>query len=116
MKLITAIIRPHKLEDVREALDKLGIHGITISEVKGYGNQKGFVENYRGVQYEVNYHPKVEVKIAVAHDECVEGIVNAIVNAARSSEGGRAGDGKIFITPLEEVVRIRTGERGKEAI
>lgn len=112
MKLLTAIIRPHKLEDVRAELDKIGIYGITISEVKGYGKQKGHTENYRGAEYLINYVPKIKVKVAITDSE-VERAIEAIIRAAAT---GQTGDGKIFVTNLEQVVRIRTNERGENAL
>ncbi|ABK83238.1 P-II family nitrogen regulator [Campylobacter fetus] len=112
MKLVTAIIRPHKLEDVRSELDKIGVCGITITEIKGYGKQKGHVENYRGTEYLINYIPKLKVEIAV-NDHEVKNIVNAIISAAKT---GVTGDGKIFVSNLDEVIRIRTNERGEDAI
>ena len=112
MKLITAIIRPHKLEDVRSELDKIGVCGITITEVKGYGKQKGHKENYRGAEYLVNNIPKLKVEIAAA-DSDVKKIVDAIISSAKT---GSTGDGKIFITNLEEIIRIRTNECGSNAL
>lgn len=112
MKLITAIIRPHKLEDVRSNLDKIGISGISITEIKGYGKQKGHIENYRGNEYLIDYIPKLKVEIAV-NDCDVEKVVDSIIEAAKT---GLTGDGKIFIKNLEEVIRIRTNERGEKAL
>ncbi|HID00779.1 MAG TPA: P-II family nitrogen regulator [Piscirickettsiaceae bacterium] len=112
MKLITAIIKPFKLDDVREALHDLGIHGLTVTEVKGYGRQKGHTEMYRGAEYVVDFLPKMKLEIAVK-EELVEQAVEAIIQAAQT---GKIGDGKIFVSPLEEVIRIRTGERGPEAL
>ncbi len=112
MKLITAIIKPFKLDDVREALSDLGIAGMTVTEVKGYGRQKGHTELYRGAEYVVDFLPKAKVEVAVA-DDMAERIVEAIADAART---GKIGDGKIFVTTLEQVVRIRTGESGPEAL
>lgn len=112
MKLITAIIKPFKLDDVREALHDLGIHGLTVTEVKGYGRQKGHTEMYRGAEYVVDFLPKIKLEIAVK-EELVEQAVEAIIQAAQT---GKIGDGKIFVSPLEEVIRIRTGERGPEAL
>ncbi|RMF17048.1 MAG: P-II family nitrogen regulator [Candidatus Dadabacteria bacterium] len=112
MKKVEAIIKPFKLDDVKEALSEIGIGGVTVSEVKGYGRQKGHTELYRGAEYVVDFIPKVKLEIVV--DEArVEGVVEAIMNAART---GKIGDGKIFVAPLDEVVRIRTGERGPEAV
>ncbi len=112
MKLIEAIIKPFKLDEVKDALNELGIEGITVSEVKGYGRQKGHTELYRGAEYVVDFIPKVKLEIAVA-DEMVAKAVAAIEDVAKT---GRIGDGKIFILPLEEAVRIRTGEKGGDAI
>ncbi|HEU0264572.1 MAG TPA: P-II family nitrogen regulator [Geobacterales bacterium] len=112
MKLIEAIIKPFKLDEVKDALNEIGIEGITVSEVKGFGRQKGHTEVYRGAEYVVDFIPKVKLQIAVA-DELVAKVVDTIVNTAKT---GRIGDGKIFIMPLEDAVRIRTGEKGNEAI
>lgn len=112
MKLIEAIIKPFKLDEVKDALNEIGIEGITVSEVKGFGRQKGHTELYRGAEYVVDFIPKVKLEIAVADDLVVK-VVEAIENTART---GRIGDGKIFILPLDEAVRIRTGEKGNEAI
>jgi len=112
MKLIEAIIKPFKLDEVKEALNTLGIEGITVSEVKGFGRQKGHTELYRGAEYVVDFIPKVKMEIAVA-DELVQKVVETIEMTAKT---GRIGDGKIFILPLEDAVRIRTGEKGDEAI
>ncbi len=112
MKLIEAIIKPFKLDEVKDALNEIGIEGITVSEVKGYGRQKGHTELYRGAEYVVDFIPKVKLEIAVA-DEMVVKVVAAIEEIAKT---GRIGDGKIFILPLEDAVRIRTGEKGDEAI
>jgi nitrogen regulatory protein P-II 1 len=112
MKLIEAIIKPFKLDEVKDALNEIGIEGITVSEVKGYGRQKGHTELYRGAEYVVDFIPKVKLEIAVA-DELVAKAVGTIEEIART---GRIGDGKIFILPLEDAVRIRTGEKGGEAI
>ena len=112
MKLVTAIIKPFKLDDVREALSEIGVSGITATEVKGFGRQKGHTELYRGAEYVVDFLPKVKLEIALA-DEMVESAVEAITKAAQT---GKIGDGKIFITTLEEVIRIRTGETGVEAV
>lgn len=112
MKLIEAIIKPFKLDEVKDALNEIGIEGITVSEVKGYGRQKGHTELYRGAEYVVDFIPKVKLEIAVA-DELVAKAVAAIEATAKT---GRIGDGKIFILPLEDAVRIRTGEKGDEAI
>ena len=112
MKLITAIIKPFKLDDVREALSEIGIDGMTVSEVKGFGRQKGHTELYRGAEYSVDFLPKVKFEIAVK-DDFVERVVETVVNAAQT---GKIGDGKIFVYDLEKAVRIRTGETGDEAL
>ncbi|POF61682.1 transcriptional regulator [Novacetimonas maltaceti] len=112
MKLVTAIIKPFKLDDVREALTPLGIQGLTVSEVKGFGRQKGQTEIYRGAEYHVSFLPKIKIEVAVP-DDVVEQTVETIVQAAHT---GKIGDGKIFITPLESVVRIRTRETGDSAL
>ena len=112
MKKIEAIIRHHKLEDVKEALTKIGIQGMTVSEVRGFGRQKGHKETYRGAEYTVDFLPKVKIEIAVAGDSLSKAIT-AISEAART---GKVGDGKIFVTELSDVIRIRTGEAGSEAI
>jgi nitrogen regulatory protein P-II 2 len=112
MKLVTAIIKPFKLEDVRDALMRVGVHGMTITEVKGYGRQKGHTEIYRGAEYVVNFLPKIRIEIAVS-DEDAERIVEAISAAAKT---GQIGDGKIFVTPVEQALRIRTGETGTNAL
>ncbi|PKO61372.1 MAG: transcriptional regulator [Betaproteobacteria bacterium HGW-Betaproteobacteria-18] len=112
MKLVTAIIKPFKLDEVREALSGIGVQGITVTEVKGFGRQKGHTELYRGAEYVVDFLPKVKVEAAVA-DELVERVIETIEGAART---GKIGDGKIFVTPIEQVIRIRTGETGVEAL
>jgi len=112
MKLITAIIKPFKLDEVREALSAVGVQGVTVTEVKGFGRQKGHTELYRGAEYVVDFLPKVKVEAAVA-EEILEQALEAIENSART---GKIGDGKIFVYDLEQVVRIRTGETGKEAL
>ena len=112
MKLITAIIKPFKLDEVREALADLGVAGVTVTEVKGFGRQKGHTELYRGAEYVVDFLPKVKLEIALT-DDMVDSAVEAITAAAQT---GKIGDGKIFITTLEEVIRIRTGETGAEAV
>lgn len=112
MKLVEAIIKPFKLDEVKEALTTIGIEGITISEVKGFGRQKGHTELYRGAEYVVDFIPKIKIEIAV-NNELVARVVETIQNSAKT---GRIGDGKIFIIPLEEVIRIRTGENGTDAI
>ncbi len=112
MKLVTAIIKPFKLDEVREALSGIGVQGITVTEVKGFGRQKGHTEIYRGNEYTVDFLPKVKIEVAVA-DEVAGKAVELIVKAAKT---GKIGDGKVFILPLEEVVRIRTDERGEAAV
>ena len=112
MKLITAIIKPFKLDDVREALSEVGVQGITVSEVKGFGRQKGHTELYRGAEYRVDFLPKVKLETVVS-DEDVETVVNAIRESANT---GKIGDGKIFVVPIEQAVRIRTGETGDDAL
>ena len=112
MKKIEAIIKPFKLDDLKEAFSGLGLHGMTVTEVKGFGRQKGHTELYRGAEYVVDFLPKVKVEVALA-DEMVDGAVEAITKAAQT---GKIGDGKIFISTLEQVIRIRTGETGAEAV
>ncbi|MFT5097143.1 MAG: nitrogen regulatory protein P-II 2 [Psychrobacter okhotskensis] len=112
MKLITAILKPFKLDDVREALSDIGVKGVTVTEVKGFGRQKGHTELYRGAEYVVDFLPKVKVEVAVI-DEMVEPAIEAITRIAST---GKIGDGKIFVTALEQVIRIRTGETGPDAI
>jgi len=112
MKLITAVIKPFKLDEVREALSQVGVHGITVTEVKGCGRQKGHTELYRGAEYVVDFLPKVKIEAAVDTDH-LDRAIEAIENAART---GKIGDGKIFVYDLEQVVRIRTGETGSEAL
>ena len=112
MRKIEAIIKPFKLDEVKEALHAIGIQGMTVTEVKGFGRQKGHTELYRGAVYVVDFLPKIKVEIAVK-DEMVDKVVQAIVQAANT---GRIGDGKIFVMPIEEVIRIRTGERGPDAV
>ncbi|MEM1434096.1 MAG: P-II family nitrogen regulator [Pseudomonadota bacterium] len=112
MKLITAIIKPFKLDDVREALSEIGVQGMTVTEVKGFGRQKGHTELYRGAEYVVDFLPKVKIEVAV-DAALLESSLEAITKAANT---GKVGDGKIFVTPLEDVVRIRTGETGPEAV
>jgi nitrogen regulatory protein P-II 2 len=112
MKLITAVIKPFKLDDVREALSALGVQGMTVTEARGFGRQKGHTELYRGAEYVVDFLPKVKLEAAVA-TELVEDVIAAILRAAGT---GKIGDGKIFVTDLENVIRIRTGESGKEAL
>jgi nitrogen regulatory protein P-II 1 len=112
MKLIIAIIKPFKLEEVKEALSEIGIEGMTVTEVKGFGRQKGHTEIYRGSEYSVDFLPKVKIEIAVA-DELTKKAVDTIVSSAKT---GKIGDGKVFVLPIEESVRIRTGEEGDEAL
>lgn len=112
MKMITAIIRPFKLDDVKDALSQIGVVGMTVSEVKGFGRQKGHTEIYRGAEYAIDFIPKTKIELAVA-DEVTDKVVDIIVNTA---QGNKVGDGKIFVYDLDQVVRIRTGETGEEAI
>ena len=112
MKIVMAIIKPFKLEEVRDALTSIGIHGLTVTEVKGYGRQKGHTEIYRGAEYAVSFLPKVKIEVAIATDQ-VDRAIAAIVGAAKT---GQIGDGKIFVTPLEHAVRIRTGEADADAL
>ncbi len=112
MKLVTAIIKPFKLDDVRESLSEIGVQGITVTEVKGFGRQKGHTELYRGAEYVVDFLPKVKIEIGVA-DEQLEAVIEAISKAANT---GKIGDGKIFVTALEQAIRIRTGETNNDAI
>lgn len=112
MKLITAVIKPFKLDDVREALSDIGVQGITVTEVKGFGRQKGHTELYRGAEYVVDFLPKVKVEIATSGEQA-EQVIEAISKAANT---GKIGDGKIFVTSLEQIIRIRTGETGSDAI
>jgi nitrogen regulatory protein P-II 2 len=112
MKMVTAVIKPFKLDDVREALSEIGVQGITVSEVKGFGRQKGHTELYRGAEYVIDFLPKIKLEIAITED-LVERVVEAITAAART---GKIGDGKIFVTPLEQVIRIRTGELDGDAL
>ncbi len=112
MKKIEAIIKPFKLDEVKEALSRIGVDGLTVSEVKGFGRQKGHTELYRGAEYVVDFLPKIKLEIVITAD-MVDKVVEAIIEAANT---GKIGDGKIFVLPLEEAVRIRTGERGSEAI
>ena len=112
MKQITAIVKPFKLEEVREALGQVGVTGLTVTEVKGFGRQKGHTELYRGAEYVVDFLPKVKIEVAV-DDAIVDRVIEAIETASRT---GKIGDGKIFVSPLEQVVRIRTGETGKDAL
>ena len=112
MKLVTAIVKPFRLDDVRNALGEVGIQGMTVSEVKGFGRQRGHTELYRGAEYVVDFLPKAKIEVAVS-DDLVERVIEAIVDAAKT---GKVGDGKIFVTPIEQVVRIRTGETGDSAL
>ena len=112
MKKIEAIIKPFKLDDVKEALGGLGVEGLTVTEVKGFGRQKGHTELYRGAEYIVDFLPKIKLEVVVDDDK-VEGVIEAIVGAANT---GKIGDGKIFVLPLDEAIRIRTGERGPAAV
>ncbi len=112
MKLVSAVIKPFKLDDVRAALSDIGVQGVTVTEVKGFGRQKGHTELYRGAEYVVDFLPKVKLEIAVA-DTLLDKVIDAVTKAANT---GKIGDGKIFVTSLEQVIRIRTGETGEEAI
>ncbi|CAN5629102.1 P-II family nitrogen regulator [soil metagenome] len=112
MKLVTAVIKPHKWEDVRQALESVGVTGMTVSEVSGYGRQKGHTEVYRGAEYDIALVPKIRIEVAV-DDADAEAIVTAIETSART---GRIGDGKVWVSPLESVVRVRTGDRDAEAL
>ena len=112
MKLIIAIIKPFKLDEVREALNRLGVSGMTVSEVKGYGRQKGHTEIYRGAEYVVNFLPKVRIEVAVASEQA-DRVIEALTTSART---GQIGDGKIFVTPIDHTVRIRTGETDSDAL
>jgi len=112
MKKVEAIIKPFKLDEVKDALTSIGVQGMTVTEVKGFGRQKGHTEIYRGAEYVIDFLPKIKIEVVIT-DEMVEKVVNIIQEAART---GKIGDGKIFVYPIEEVVRIRTGERGSDAI
>ena len=112
MKLVTAIVKPFKLDDVREALSEIGVQGITVTEVKGFGRQKGHTELYRGAEYVVDFLPKVKIEVAVG-SALLDQTIGAITKAANT---GKIGDGKVFVSPLEQVIRIRTGETGEDAI
>jgi len=112
MKLVTAIIKPFKMDDVRSALSEIGVQGITVTEVKGFGRQRGHTELYRGAEYVVDFLPKLKLEIAVGNDQ-VDSTIEAITNSANT---GKIGDGKIFVSDLEQVIRIRTGETGEDAI
>jgi nitrogen regulatory protein PII len=112
MKQVTAIVKPFKLDDVREALSEIGVQGITVSEIKGFGRQKGHTELYRGAEYVVDFLPKVKIEVVVP-DDVVERVIEAVTRSART---GKIGDGKIFVIPVEQAIRIRTGETGEEAV
>ncbi|MGI9304167.1 MAG: P-II family nitrogen regulator [Gammaproteobacteria bacterium] len=112
MKLVTAIIKPFKLDDVREALSEIGVQGLTVTEVKGFGRQKGHTELYRGAEYVVDFLPKIKLEIAVSAEQ-VEAVVEAVIGTAKT---GKIGDGKIFVTEIEQTIRIRTGETGNDAL
>ena len=112
MKLVTAIVKPFAIEDIKSAVEAAGVHGLTVSEVQGYGRQKGHTEVYRGAEYQVDFIPRMKVEVLV-NEESVDRVVESIVNAART---GKIGDGKVWVTPVETVVRVRTGERGEDAI
>ena len=112
MKLVSAVIKPFKLDDVREALSEIGVRGITVTEVKGFGRQKGHTELYRGAEYVVDFLPKIKLEVAIESDQ----LDQVIETISKATQTGKIGDGKIFVTPLENVVRIRTGETGVDAI
>jgi nitrogen regulatory protein P-II 1 len=112
VKLVTAVVKPFKLDDVKEALETYGVHGLTVSEVNGYGRQKGHTEVYRGAEYTVDFVPKVRIEIVV-DDADASGVVGVIVKAANT---GQIGDGKVWVTPVDDIVRVRTGERGPDAL
>jgi nitrogen regulatory protein P-II 1 len=112
MKLVVAVLKPFKLDDVKEALQNLGVQGMTVAEVQGFGRQRGHTEVYRGAEYTIDLVPKVRIEVVIGDDQVAE-VVDAIVEAARS---GKIGDGKVWVVPVEEIVRIRTGERGLDAI
>ena len=112
MKLVTAIVKPFKMDDVRSALSDIGVQGITVTEVKGFGRQRGHTELYRGAEYVVDFLPKAKLEIAVGDDQ-VDAVIDTIVNTANT---GKIGDGKIYVSPMEQVIRIRTGETGEDAI
>ena len=115
MKMIAAVIKHFKLDDVRKAITEIGVQGMTVIEVQGFGRQKGHMEVYRGVEYEVKFLPKIKLEVAVS-DDMADEVINTIAEAAKSGESGEIGDGKIFVYDLKETVRIRTGERGEEAV
>ena len=112
MKLVTAIVKPHRIEEVKEALRDLGVNGLTTTDVEGFGRQRGHTEVYRGAEYQVDFVPKVKVEVLVADDD-VQGVVDAVLKAART---GKIGDGKLWVTEADQVVRIRTGEMGPDAV
>jgi nitrogen regulatory protein P-II 1 len=112
MKLITAVIKPFKLDEVREALSEIGVTGLTVTEVKGFGRQKGHTEMYRGAEYVVDFLPKIKIELVVASED-LDRVIDTVINSART---GKIGDGKIFVTPIEQTVRIRTGETNEDAI
>jgi nitrogen regulatory protein P-II 1 len=112
MKLVTAVIKPFKVDDVKSALETLGVHGLTISEVQGYGRQKGHTEVYRGAEYKVDFVPKIKIEVVV-DDEMVEELVTTLISSAQT---GKIGDGKVWVFPVDSVVRVRTGERGTDAL
>jgi nitrogen regulatory protein P-II 1 len=112
MKVITAIVKPHRIEEVKEALRDIGVSGLTTTDVEGFGRQRGHTEVYRGAEYQVDFVPKVKVEVLVADDDA-QGVIDAIVKAART---GKIGDGKLWVTDAEQVIRIRTGERGPDAL
>jgi nitrogen regulatory protein P-II 1 len=112
VKLITAIVKPHRIEEVKEALRDIGVNGLTTTDVEGFGRQRGHTEVYRGAEYQVDFVPKVKIEVLVAEDEA-QGVIDAIEKAART---GKIGDGKIWVTEAEQVIRIRTGERGPDAL
>ena len=112
MKLISAIVKPHRIEEVKEALRDIGVNGLTTTDVEGFGRQRGHTEVYRGAEYQVDFVPKVKVEVVVADDDA-QGVIDAIVKAART---GKIGDGKVWVTEAEQVIRIRTGERGPDAL
>jgi nitrogen regulatory protein P-II 1 len=112
MKIVTAVVQPHRLDAVREALERIAVHGLTMTQVQGYGRQKGHTEIYRGAEYQVAFNPKVRLEIVV-DDDTVDAVVDAVVTAARTN---MIGDGKVWVTPVESVTRVRTGERGHDAL
>lgn len=112
MKMITAIVKPFKLDEIRDALSGIGVQGMTVTEVKGYGRQKGHIEIYRGAEYAVNFVPKAKIQVAVASEQA-QAVIDVIIAKART---GKVGDGKIFVTPIDHVVRIRTGETNSDAL